>query len=65
MVRQFIFKPKTPSSTTRDIIEDVLKIEADCQAIQIVYNFLPIDFNQLQEEERKRIIPNFGKNILI
>ena len=41
-------------------MEDLLKFEADCQAIQIVYNSLAYDFNQFQEEERRKVIPFFG-----
>jgi V-type H+-transporting ATPase subunit d len=52
---------KTLGSTTAEIMEDLLKFEADCQAIQIVYNSLAYDFNQFQEEERRRVIPNFGR----
>lgn len=51
---------QTLNSTTREIMEDLLKFEADCQAIQIVYNSLAYDFNQFQEEERKKVIPSFG-----
>ena len=42
------------------MMEDLLKFEADCQAIQIVYNSLDHEFNQFQEEERKKVIPYFG-----
>jgi V-type H+-transporting ATPase subunit d len=63
-LEHFYLYSKTLNSTTHEIMEDLLKIEADCQAIQIVYNSLAYDFNQFQEEERKRVIPNFG-NILI
>jgi V-type H+-transporting ATPase subunit d len=41
-------------------MEDLLKFEADCQAIQIVYNSLAYEFNQFQEEERQKVIPSFG-----
>jgi V-type H+-transporting ATPase subunit d len=51
---------QTLNSTTREIMEDLLKFEADCQAIQIVYNSLAYDFNQFQEEERRKVIPFFG-----
>lgn len=51
---------QTLNSTTKEIMEDLLKFEADCQAIQIVYNSLAYDFNQFQEEERKKVIPYFG-----
>lgn len=51
--------------TTREMMDDLLKFEADCQAIQIVYNSLAYDFNQFQEEERKKVIPFFGKQFLI
>ena len=40
-------------------MEALLKYEADCQTIQIVYNSLAYN-NQFQEEERKKVIPNFG-----
>ena len=40
-------------------MEDLLKYEADCQTIQIVYNSLAYN-NQFQEEERKKVIPYFG-----
>lgn len=46
---------------TKDIMMDLLQFEADCQAIQVVYNSLAYDFNSSQEEERKRLIPFFGK----
>lgn len=50
---------QTLNPTTREMMTDLLKFEADCQAIQIVYNSLA-EFNQYQEEERKRVIPYFG-----
>ena len=50
----------TLNPTTREIMEDLLKFEADCQAIQIVYNSLAYEFNQFQEEERQKVIPSFG-----
>lgn len=50
---------KTLNPTTSEIMEDLLKYEADCQTIQIVYNSLSYD-NQFQEEERKKVIPYFG-----
>jgi V-type H+-transporting ATPase subunit d len=51
---------ETLNPTTREIMEDLLKFEADCQAIQIVYNSLAYDFSANQEAERKKVIPNFG-----
>ena len=51
---------KTLNPTTQEMMEDLLKFEADCQAIQIVYNSLDHEFNQLQEEERKKVITYFG-----
>jgi V-type H+-transporting ATPase subunit d len=51
---------QTLNSTTREIMEDLLKFEADCQAIQIVYNSIAFEKNQFQEEERKKVIPSFG-----
>ena len=50
---------KTLNPTTSEIMEDLLKFEADCQAIQIVYNSLAYH-GQFQEEERKKVIPYFG-----
>ena len=50
---------KTLNPTTSEIMENLLKYEADCQTIQIVYNSLAYN-NQFQEEERKKVIPNFG-----
>ncbi len=50
---------KTLNPTTVEIMEDLLKYEADCQTIQIVYNSLAYN-NQFQEEERKKVIPYFG-----
>ena len=50
---------KTLNPTTCEIMEDLLKYEADCQTIQIVYNSLAYN-NQFQEEERKKVIPYFG-----
>lgn len=51
---------QTLNPTTCEMMTDLLKFEADCQAIQIVYNSLAYDFNQFQEEERKKVIPSFG-----
>jgi V-type H+-transporting ATPase subunit d len=59
-LEHFYLYCKTLKNTTSEIMEDLLKFEADCQAIQIVYNSLAYDFNQFQEEERRRVIPNFG-----
>ena len=50
---------KTLNPTTSEIMEDLLKFEADCQAIQIVYNSLAYH-SQFQEEERKKVMPYFG-----
>ena len=50
---------KTLNPTTSEIMEYLLKYEADCQTIQIVYNSLAYN-NQFQEEERKKVIPYFG-----
>ena len=50
---------KTLNPTTSEIMENILKYEADCQTIQIVYNYLAYN-NQFQEEERKKVIPYFG-----
>jgi V-type H+-transporting ATPase subunit d len=50
---------KTLNPTTSEIMEELLKYEADCQTIQIVYNSLAYN-NQFQEEERKKVIPYFG-----
>ena len=50
---------KTLNPTTSEIMEHLLKYEADCQTIQIVYNSLAYN-NQFQEEERKKVIPYFG-----
>ena len=50
---------KTLNPTTIEMMEDLLKYEADCQTIQIVYNSLAYN-NQFQEEERKKVIPYFG-----
>lgn len=51
---------QTLNPTTSEMMVDLLKFEADCQAIQIVYNSLAYDYNQFQEEERKKVIPFFG-----
>jgi V-type H+-transporting ATPase subunit d len=56
---------KTLNSTTREMMEDLLNFEADCQAIQIVYNSLAYEYGALQEGERKKVIPNFGKLIIL
>jgi V-type H+-transporting ATPase subunit d len=53
---------KTLNSTTSEVMVDLLNFEADSQAIQIVYNSLAYDFGPLQEGERRKVIPNFGKN---
>ena len=39
---------------------NLLEFEADCQAIQVVYNSLAFD-NSNQEDERRKMIPFFGK----
>jgi vacuolar-type H+-ATPase subunit C/Vma6 len=59
-MEHFYLFSKTMNSTTSEFMEDLLKFEADCQAIQIVYNSLAYDYNQFQEEERKKVIPYFG-----
>merc|ERR1711976_1081408 len=51
---------QTLNDTTREMMEELLRFEADCQAIQIVYNSLAYDYNQHQEEERRKLIPCFG-----
>ena len=48
-------------SVSRELMMDLLNFEADCQAIQVVYNSLSMDFNSAQEEERRKVIPFFGK----
>ena len=48
-------------SITKEIMMDLLEFEADCQAIQVVYNSLSYDFSSSQEEDRKKVIPFFGK----
>jgi V-type H+-transporting ATPase subunit d len=45
---------------TREIMMNILEFEADCQAIQVVYNSLAYDSSN-QEDERKKMIPFFGK----
>jgi V-type H+-transporting ATPase subunit d len=64
-LEHFYLYCKTLNDTTREIMEDLLQFEADCQTIQIVYNSLAYDFNQFQEEERRRVIPYFGKYLFI
>jgi V-type H+-transporting ATPase subunit d len=59
-LEHFYFFCLSLNSTTKEMMEDLLKFEADCQAIQIVYNSLAYDYNQFQEEERKKLIPFFG-----
>lgn len=56
----FYFYCESVGGITWDIMEDLLKFEADCQSIQIIYNSLGFDFNPTQEAERKKVIPNFG-----
>ena len=55
---------RTLNPTTREMMEDLLNFEADCQAIQIVYNSLAYEYGVFQEGERKKVIPNFGKLVL-
>ena len=45
---------------TRELMMNLLEFEADCQAIQVVYNSLAFD-NSNQEDERRKMIPFFGK----
>jgi len=47
--------------TSRELMMELLEFEADCQAIQVVYNSLSINYSESQEEERKKVIPFFGK----
>jgi len=54
---------QTLSPTTKEMMTELLGFEADCQAIQIVYNSLSYEFNQFQEAERKKVLPFFGKII--
>ncbi len=56
---------QTLNSTTREMMEEVLAFEADCQALQIVYNSLAYESNQFQEAERKKTLPQFGKFITL
>jgi len=58
-LEHFYLYCQTLNSTTREIMEDILKFEADCQALQIIYNSLSFQ-GFSQEEERKKVIPNFG-----
>lgn len=51
---------QTLPDTSRELMMNLLEFEADCQAIQIVYNSLAFD-NSNQEEERRKMIPFFGK----
>jgi len=52
---------KTLNGTTTEIMDELLNFEADCQAIQIVYNSLAYEStNQFQEAERKKTLPHFG-----
>jgi V-type H+-transporting ATPase subunit d len=61
-LEHFYLYSQTLSGSTRDIMEEILKFEADCQTLQIIYN--SISFQGFsQEEERRKIIPNFGKII--
>jgi V-type H+-transporting ATPase subunit d len=59
-LEHFYFYCESIGGITWEIMEDLLKFEADCQAIQIIYNSLAFDFNATQEGERKKVIPNFG-----
>lgn len=56
---------QTLPGTTREMMDELLSFEADCQAIQIVYNSLPYDRNQYQEAERKKSLPQFGMFLLL
>lgn len=51
---------RTCNGTTRQMMEEILFIEADFQAIQIVYNLLRGEFNKDQKEEREKLLPSFG-----
>lgn len=51
---------QTLSGSTKEIMEEILNFEADCQTMQIIYN--SISFQGFsQEEERRKLVPNFGK----
>jgi len=51
---------KTLNYTTATMMDELLSFEADCKAIQIVYNSLGNETNQFQEAERKKTLPLFG-----
>jgi V-type H+-transporting ATPase subunit d len=59
-LEHFYYYSGSLGGITWEIMEDLLKFEADCQAIQIIYNSLAFDFNPTQEAERKKVIPNLG-----
>ena len=59
-IEHFYYYSKSIGGITWSIMEDLLNFEADCQAIQIIYNSLGFDFNLAQEAERKKVLPNFG-----
>jgi len=46
---------------TKELMMSLLEFEADCQAIQVVYNSLSLELNRNQAEERMKAIPFFGK----
>lgn len=59
-LENFYLYCQSQESITREIMMGLLEFEADCQAIQVVYNSLAFD-HASQEEERKKMIPFFGK----
>jgi V-type H+-transporting ATPase subunit d len=59
-LENFYLYCQSQESMTRGIMMGILEFEADCQAIQVVYNSLIYD-TSTQEAERKKMIPCFGK----
>jgi V-type H+-transporting ATPase subunit d len=54
---------QTLPDPTRTMMEELLSFEADCQAIQIIYNSIPYE-TQTREGERQKSLPKFGINQL-
>lgn len=59
-LENFYLYCQSQEDITREIMMSLLEFEADCQAIQVVYNSMAFDSSS-QEPERKKMMPFFGK----
>jgi len=56
---------KTLNDTTKEMMDELLCFEADCQAIQIIYNSLTSGGGGTQEAEKAKSLPQFGNCLIL